>query len=81
MNKTFILKSGYKDQIFLNGKQEQYKLYCFDLIDQHGIRITQNIRILESLTIDEKENKINKHLDKLIKSYIETKNKNIHLYK
>ena len=81
MNKTFILKSGYQDQIFLNGKQEQYKLYCFDLIDQHGIRITQNIRILESLSTDEKENKINKHLNKLIQSYIETKNKNIHLYK
>ena len=81
MNKTFILKSGYHKNRFINGNGESYKNYCFELIDKNGIKITQTIKIQNYLTKDQIQNKINKHLNKLIKSYHEIKSKNLHLYK
>lgn len=81
MNKTFILKSGYHKNHFTNGNGEPYKKYYFELIDKNGIKITENIRIQNYLTNEEIQNKINKHLNKLIKSYQEVKSKNLHLYK
>lgn len=81
MNKNFILKSGYQENHFINGNGEPYKNYCFELIDKNGIKITEIIRIQNYLTKEEIQNKIDKHLDKLIKSYQEIKSKNLHLYK
>lgn len=81
MNKNFILKSGYHKNHFINGNGEPYKKYCFELIDTNGIKIIEIIRIQNYLTNEEIENKINKHLNKLIKSYQEIKSKNLHLYK
>ena len=81
MNKTFILKCGYHKNNFINGNGDPYKQYYFELIDKKGIKITQTIKIQNYLTNVEIENKINKHLDKLIKSYHEIKSKNLHLYK
>ena len=81
MNKNFILKSGYKKNIFINGNGEPYQKYFFELIDKNGIKITEIIRIQNYLTNEQIQNKINKHLNKLIKSYQEIKSKNLHLYK
>ena len=81
MNKNFILKSGYHKNHFINGNGEPYKNYFFELIDQKGIKITQTIKIQNYLTKEQIQNKIDKHLNKLIKSYQEIKNKNLHLYK
>ena len=81
MNKNFILKSGYHKNQFINGNGEPYKNYCFELIDKKGIKITQTIRIQNYLTNDEIQNKIDKHLNKLIKSYQKLKKQNLHLYK
>ena len=81
MNKNFILKSGYQKNHFINGNGEPFKNYCFELIDKNGIKITQIIRIQNYLTKEEIQNKIDKHLNKLIKSYQEFKKKNLHLYK
>ena len=81
MNKNFILKSGYHKNHFINGNGEPYKIYCFELIDKKGIKITQTIKIQNYLTNEEAQNKINKNLNKLIKSYQEIKSKNLHLYK
>lgn len=81
MNKTFILKAGFDNQVYLNGKGEPYKNYCFELIDKHGIKITETIRINNYLTTEQAQNKINKHLNKILKSYLETKNQNLHLYR
>lgn len=81
MNKTFILKSGYHKNHFINGNGEPYKKYYFELIDKNGIKITEIIRINNYLTKEEKQNKIDKHLNKLIKSYQKIKSKNLHLYK
>lgn len=81
MNKTFILKHGYHENHFINGNGEPYKKYCFELIDKNGIKITEIIRIQNYLTKEEIQNKIDKHLNKLIKSYQEVKKQNLHLYK
>ena len=81
MNKNFILKSGYHKNQFINGNGIPYKNYCFELIDKKGIKITQTIRIQNYLTNDEIQNKIDKHLNKLIKSYQKLKKQNLHLYK
>lgn len=81
MNKNFILKSGYHKNHFINGNGEPFKKYYFELIDKNGIKITENIRIQNYLTNEEIQNKIDKHLNKLIKSYQEIKSKNLHLYK
>ena len=81
MNKNFILKSGYQKNHFINGNGESYKNYYFELIDKNGIKITEIIRIQNYLTNEEAQNKIDKHLNKLIKSYQEIKSKNLHLYK
>ena len=81
MNKNFILKSGYHKNQFINGNGEPYKNYCFELIDKKGIKITETIRIQNYLTNDEIQNKIDKHLNKLIKSYQKLKKQNLHLYK
>ena len=81
MNKNFILKSGYQKNLFINGNGETYKNYCFELIDKKGIKISQTIRIQNNLTKEQIQNKIDKHLNKLIKSYQEIKSKNLHLYK
>lgn len=81
MNKNFILKSGYYKNHFINGNGEPYKKYYFELIDKKGIRITQTIKIQNYLTKEETENKIDKHLNKIIKSYQEVKKQNLHLYK
>lgn len=77
MNKTFILKSGYHENHFINGNGEPYKKYCFELIDKNGIKITEIIRIQNYLSKEEIQNKIDKHLNKLIKSYQEIKSKKI----
>ena len=81
MNKNFILKSGYQKNHFINGNGEPYKNYCFELIDKNGIKIIEIIRIQNYLSNEEKQNKIDKHLNKLIKSYQEVKKQNLHLYK
>ena len=81
MNKNFILKSGYQKNHFINGNGIPYKNYYFELIDKKGIKITQTIRIQNYLTNEEIQNKIDKHLNKLIKSYQELKKQNLHLYK
>lgn len=81
MIKTFIFKAGFDNQVFFNGVGEPYKNYCFELIDTHGIKITETIRIHNYLTNEQAQNKINKHLNKIMKSYLETKNQNLHLYK
>ena len=81
MNKNFILKSGYQKNQFINGKGEPYRNYFFELIDKKGIKITEVIRIQNYLTNEEIQNKIDKHLIKLIKSYQEVKKQNLHLYK
>ena len=81
MNKNFILKSGYQKNHFINGNGELYKNYCFELIDKKGIKITQTIRIQNYLTNAEIQNKIDKHLNKLIESYQKLKKQNLHLYK
>ena len=81
MNKNFILKSGYQKNQFINGHGEPYKKYFFELIDKNGIKITETIKIQNYLTNEEIQNKINKHLNKLIKSYQEVKKQNLHLYK
>ena len=81
MNKNFILKSGYHKNHFINGKGEPYKKYFFELIDKNGIKITEIIRIQNYLSKEEIQNKIDKHLNKLIKSYQEVKKQNLHLYK
>ena len=81
MNKNFILKTGYHKNNFINGNGDPYKKYFFELIDKQGIKITQIIRIQNYLTNEEIQNKIDKHLNKLIKSYQEIKSKNLHLYK
>lgn len=81
MNKNFILKSWYHKNHFINGNGEPYKNYCFELIDKHGIKITETIRIHNYLTNEQAQNKIDKHLNKLIKSYQEVKKQNLHLYK
>ena len=80
MNKNFILKHGYHKNHFINGNGESYKNYCFELIDKNGIKVTQTIRIQNYLTNEEIQNKIDKHVNKLIKSYQEIKIKNLHLY-
>ena len=81
MNKDFILKSGYHKNNFINGNGESFKKYFFELIDKNGIKITQTIKIQNYLTNDQIQNKIDKHLNKLIKSYQEVKKQNLHLYK
>ena len=81
MNKNFILKSGYHKNQFINGNGEPYKNYCFELIDKKGIKITETIKIQNYLTNAEIQNKIDKHLNKLIKSYQKLKKQNLHLYK
>ena len=81
MNKNFILKSGYHKNHFINGKGEPYKNYYFELIDKQGNKITEIIRIQNYLTNEQIQNKINKRLNKLIKSYQEVKKQNLHLYK
>ena len=81
MNKNFILKSGYHKNHFINGKGEPFKKYYFELIDKQGIKITETIKIQNYLTNEEIQNKIDKHLNKLIKSYQEIKKQNLHLYK
>ena len=81
MNKNFILKSGYNKNHFINGNAEQFKKYYFELIDKQGIKITEVIRIQNYLTKEQIQNKIDKHLNKLIKSYQEVKKQNLHLYK
>ena len=81
MNKNFILKSGYQKNYFINGNGDPFKKYIFELIDKNGIKITQTIKIQNYLTKEEVQEKIDKHLNKLIQSYQEIKNKNLHLYK
>ena len=81
MNKNFILKCGYHKNNFINGNGEPFKKYCFELIDKKGIKITQTIRIQNYLTNEQIQNKINKHLNKLIESYQKVKKQNLHLYK
>lgn len=81
MNNQVILKINFDNKYFINGNGEPYKKYYYELIDKKGIKITQTIKIQNYLTNEEAQNKINKNLIKLIKSYIKLKNENLHLYK
>lgn len=81
MNNQVILKISFDNKYFINRYGEPYKKYYYELIDKKDIKITQTIKIQNYLTNEEAQNKINKNLIKLIKSYIKLKNENLHLYK
>lgn len=64
-----------------NFAKHKWQLLSISIVDNRGIEINQIIKLQDYLTVEEREAKINKANQKMLNSYFETKNKNLHLYK
>ena len=78
----------FTNKLLNNGRWEsntfanhEWQLLSISIIDNRGIQINQIIKLQNYLTVEEREEKINKANQKMMKSYLEFKSKNLHLYK
>lgn len=78
----------FKNELLNNGKWEsnnfanhKWQLLSISIVDKNGIEINQIIKLQDYLTTEEKEAKIDKANQKMLDSYLELKNNNLHLYK
>lgn len=84
MNKNNFI---FKNKLINNGAwfsangTHKWQLLSISIHDTKGIEINQIIKLQDYLTNEERQAKIDKFNQRMLNSYFETKNKNLHLYK